>query len=354
MRIRSVASGPTARLIGPDDPAWLSFLAATEHDVYHMPCYVEASAIHEGGDPRALLVTGDRNGLLLPLIRRDIPGGGQDATSPYGYPGPILRHDDPAFLDEAMLEGARLLRQQGFISLFVRSHPILCPALPSAVGTVVEHGPTVAVDLSLPEDVLWSQLRKSHRRDIERAVEAGCVVARHDDDETYRTFVRLYGETMARVGADAFYRFDEAYFQALRDGLAGQLRLGTVSHHGQVISAGLYTAVGGIVQAHLAATDPRCAADTAPATKLLDWSMLTWSQARGCSWFSLGGGRGGNPDSLLQYKEGFSQLHRSFSSLRVVLDPERYRRLVDGCCPDGDPSDLTGYFPLYRKADPGP
>ena len=40
-------------LVGPDDPAWRSFLAASEHDVYHIPGYVAASAGHEGGVQRA-------------------------------------------------------------------------------------------------------------------------------------------------------------------------------------------------------------------------------------------------------------------------------------------------------------
>ena len=102
-----------------------------------------------------------------------------------------------------------------------------------------------------------------------------------------------------------------------------------------------------IVQAHLGATDPSFA--TAPATKLLDWSMALWSKAAGRTWFSLGGGRGGSQDSLLCYKEGFSPARKPYCSLRVVLDDERYRQLVAARDARCDPGDLTGYFPLYRR-----
>jgi hypothetical protein len=44
--------------------------------------------------------------MLLPLVIRGIPGGGFDATSPYGYPGPVgTGTDDPAFLRVALVAG---------------------------------------------------------------------------------------------------------------------------------------------------------------------------------------------------------------------------------------------------------
>ena len=242
----------------------------------------------------------------------------------------------------------RLLRREGFVSLFVRSHPILGPALPATVGTVVEHGPTVAVDLTLSRDTLWAQLRKSHRRDIARAMEAGHRVTLLDGDQAYRAFASLYRDTMARVGAEPYYLFDEAYFRTLREGLGERLVLAAISQGGRFVSAGIYTVSRSIVQAHLSATDSRFGAVTAPATKLMDWSMALWSKAAGRAWFSLGGGRGGSPDSLLQYKEGFSPTRKPFHSLRLVLDEERYGQLAAARGLSGDPGALTGFFPLYR------
>ncbi len=76
-------------LIEVDAPEWDTALRATRYDFYHVPAYVALCAAQEGGRPRALYVTDGRRAMLLPLVIRDIPGGGCDAASPYGYPGPI-------------------------------------------------------------------------------------------------------------------------------------------------------------------------------------------------------------------------------------------------------------------------
>jgi hypothetical protein len=54
----------------------------------------------------ALSITDGRRTMLLPLVIRGIPGGGFDATSPYGYPSPVgTGTDDPAFLRVALVLG---------------------------------------------------------------------------------------------------------------------------------------------------------------------------------------------------------------------------------------------------------
>jgi hypothetical protein len=124
-----------SRLLDVDDPAWSAFLAAARHDFYHLPAYVGLSARHEGGRPAAIhIADGDRQ-LLQPVIIRPIPGGGHDATSPYGYPGPLVRGDDDgSFLSAALAEGVALLRQRGIVSLFVRLHPLLNARPPTGTG----------------------------------------------------------------------------------------------------------------------------------------------------------------------------------------------------------------------------
>jgi hypothetical protein len=60
----------------------------------------------ERGRPRAPYVTDGRRTMLLPLVIRGIRDGGFDATSPYGYPGPVgTGTDDPTFLRVALVAG---------------------------------------------------------------------------------------------------------------------------------------------------------------------------------------------------------------------------------------------------------
>jgi len=93
-------------LLDVDAPEWEAVLRAARHDCYHLPAYLALCAGQERGRPCAPYVTDDPRTLLLPLVIRGIPGGGFDATSPYGYPGPVgTATDDPAFLRVALVAG---------------------------------------------------------------------------------------------------------------------------------------------------------------------------------------------------------------------------------------------------------
>ena len=71
-------------LLDVDVPEWEAVLRAARH---------------------VLSITDGRRTMLLPLVIRGIPGG-FDATSPYGYPGPVgTGTDDPAFLRVALVAG---------------------------------------------------------------------------------------------------------------------------------------------------------------------------------------------------------------------------------------------------------
>ena len=81
--------------------------------------------------PRALCVMDAGRTMLLPLVIRGIRDGGFDATSPYGYPGPVgMGSEDPAFLRVELVAGLNVLREAGTVSVLVdeRSHQgAACP-----------------------------------------------------------------------------------------------------------------------------------------------------------------------------------------------------------------------------------
>jgi hypothetical protein len=335
-------------ILRPDDPLWTGFLSRAPHDFYHLPGYVSLCAAQEQGRARALYVEDGDRAMLLPFLVRRIHGGGRDACSPYGYPGPLVSGgDDPGFIGHALARGMQALEIEGIVSLFVRLHPLLNPVPPPGVGTVVRHADTVAVDLSLPAEVLWSQTRRNHRAQINQAREAGYRFGVDLDPAHDLVFRRLYLATMARLGADRYYHFDDAYFDGLRAVLGDSLHLGVVELEGRVVAAGLFTEMCGIVQMHLTGADER--ATRHQPMKLVFDGVRAWAQQRGDHWLHLGGGRGGADDSLLHFKAGFSPLRRPYHTLRVVIMEDEYRRLVAHRSPSLDPADLAGHFPLYRR-----
>jgi CelD/BcsL family acetyltransferase involved in cellulose biosynthesis len=343
----------TARLLRADDPAWTSVLQDAAHSFHHLPAYVRLAARQEGGEARALLVEGPAGTMLLPLVVRPVGEGAHDAVSPYGYGGPILdRSADPDRLHDALREGIRLLASLGFVSLFVRFHPLLPAAPPDGIGTGVRHGETVAVDLARPPEVLWRETRRDHRLQIGRALRAGHEVVVGAGDEHLATFGRLYRATMARRGAASTYFFDDAYFEELRDALADRLRLVLVIIDEAVAAAAVFVEADGIVEYHLSATDPRFV--RSGPTKLMIHVVREWARGRGNRWLHLGGGVGAAADSLFDFKAGFSPVRRPFWTLRVVVDESRYERLVAVHDPGRDPTVGDGFFPLYRKPSPMP
>jgi hypothetical protein len=118
-------------LLEVDAPEWEAVLRVARHDFCHLPTYRALCAGQERDRPRALHATDGRRTMLLPLVIRAIRDGGFDATSPYGYPGPVrMGSEDPAFLRVELVAGLNVLREAGTVSVLVdeRSHQgATCP-----------------------------------------------------------------------------------------------------------------------------------------------------------------------------------------------------------------------------------
>jgi lipid II:glycine glycyltransferase (peptidoglycan interpeptide bridge formation enzyme) len=232
------------------------------------------------------------------------------------------------------------------VSVFVRLHPLLDADAVDLPGISVLHGETVAVDLTRPESQQWRETRKSHRQQIRRAERLGYRASVDDDLRHLDAFSRLYRATMDRRHAESYYHFDDAYFRGLADVLRHRLILCVVESGGVLCAAGIFVETEGIVESHLSADDP--ARSKGGVKKLMYDHVRRWAMARGDRWLHLGGGVGGQADSLLHFKAGFSPLRRPFRSLRAITRAADYRRLVHEAGLSPDAHDPSAYFPAYR------
>jgi hypothetical protein len=347
-----------AEILTAKDPRWGAFLEDTPHDFYHLPGYVELCARQEQGEAAAFWAEEEGFAMLAPFVLRPLPAsldqdsGLQDAAAPYGYPSPLLKGGPPEATVSAFLHTFRDLgASAGIVSAFFRFHPLLgVPPGPfQAFGTLLEHGETVYVDLTLPQEELSRQTRVNHRADVRRLQSEGFRVE-VDGWDRLGDFIRIYEETMRYRSAQDFYFFDADYFEALRRCMGEQLHLCTVvAPQGETASAGLFTCVDGLVEFHLSGTAG--AFRRAGPTKLMLIHMRDWAKARGFRCLHLGGGVGCQADSLAFFKQGFSQLRSTFSTFRMVLKPESYRRLVRRRAWGEElRADLpTDFFPAYRR-----
>ena len=346
-------------LLTASAPEWTGLLGDVEHDVYHLPGYVELSAAleepRERPEARAIIAREGRRALLLPIVLRDIPGadGLRDAVSPYGYPGPLfLGGIDTAFGAAASAAIVARLREAGVVSLFVRTHPLLNRDLGglASAGTIVEHGETVSIDLTASTEAIWSATQSGHRNEINRAIRAGAHAHLDPEWAHEAAFVDLYRATMHRLGASARYLFGLDYVRSLRAVLGPRLHLCVVELDGALAAAGLFTETCGIVQYHLSGSDPAFARQS--PTKLMLHYIRGLMKERDNRVLHLGGGLQGAEDSLFRFKAGFSNQRQPFRTWRVVVDPDRYAALARATHPGTDPADASGFFPIHRRDAP--
>jgi hypothetical protein len=345
----------------PEDIRWSRLLGEVSHDFYHLPCYAQVADENDGGSPLAYYDgAGSGGAFLIPLIQKRTPFASAsndqyDAASPYGYASPLC-HDGIGIGDLRrafqgfIATGARA----GLVSTFLRLHPLLSQTVARALSgianvTVFSHGDTVSIDLTLSEQALDGQLKTNHKRNIKKLHARG-FTTRMDDWADFPAFRRMYARTMQRVGAANYYYFGAAYFSRLRECLGEALHLCTVrSDRGEIVSGGLFTKIGRIVEYHLGATADGY--EHLAPSKLMFYVVRNWAKQENAEVFHLGGGVGGKTDSLYEFKKGFATHVHEFQTVRIVhnalLYHELTRRWRTVTRAGGERGD--NYFPINRR-----
>ncbi len=351
--------------ITPDSPRWIEMLSRVTHDFYHFPEYFSLTASQEKGMPVAFVAEESDHFLFIPIIIRPVNLYNEingirlyDATSPYGYPGPLIYIkpfcEDDDFIKKAIYLFLEELRKKNIVSVFLRLHPILnFSAEPfNIVGCLLRHGETVSIDLKINNDEIWKQTRRTYRYDIKRAEMEGQIAYIDPYWEAFDDFFDIYQQTMRRVGASEFYFFNRDYFIELKKFLGERLHLCVVRINNQVASAGLFTEVCGIVQYHLSATN-EVYLNKQP-TKVMINFMRYWAKERDNKFFHLGGGLRGEKDSLFFFKAGFSKIRHPFFTWRIITNEDIYFSLVKKweSIYNIKADEIEGFFPAYRKNVP--
>jgi len=341
-----------------DSDRWLAILKQSrQHDFHHLPQYHRVS--EQRGEGRAnffVFREGDYT-IGMPLLLRPVhPGaaaGWQDATSVYGYGGPVTSHEAPPepVVRHFQAELAAALGERRVVAVFSRLHPLMAQhGILAGLGECKASGTTLSIDVTLSDAEQRAGYSKDTRARIRKLCAAG-FVGSHDHEKRYLPeFVEVYLETMHRVGAKSSYFFDRAYFELLARELGSASHLFVVLKDGVVVAATLCTLCDGIVQDHLGGT--RTAFLKFSPDRLVVDTARIWAMKAGARAYHLGGGVCAKDDSLFKYKSGFSDRRHAFSTFRWVLLPEVYEELsasvADRNRADGMEPISTDYFPAYR------
>ena len=353
------------KIIGINHPLWMEILQQLEHDVYHLPKYVELEAQRTNSISEALVIKEKEQIFFVPYLLRSCQNISDfltqdrdifDIVSPYGYPGILLSkaaQQSSDFLNLAFKEFKQALYNRGVCSAFIRLHPILGQNFTDILATeaLVANGQTVSIDLTLDESTIWAKTRKGHQSTINKCKRLGLTARRVSFADYFDEFIEIYQETMDRVQAKDIYYFSHEYFKNLLQ-LKEHLHLGIVEAENQIICASLFFETCGIVQAHLGGTKNNFLKQS-PFNLLLHFMSL-WAKKRGNKYLHIGGGVGGKKDNLFTFKSGFSKQRHQFLTLRLIINKAHYTDLVTSQAKslNKSPENLLNsqFFPAYRAS----
>jgi hypothetical protein len=261
-------------------------------------------------------------------IRAWLPQAGaglKDMETAYGYGGPWSTSADPAFLAGAGRALEEACRERGIIAAFLRFHPLLGNEGLAPGFQVTPERETVCVDLE-DADIWMNQISQKNRNMIRRAERDGAEVRIDPGFADLGGFRALYDETMGRLGAHGSYRFGDAYYAGLEQGLAGQGFVARCLYEGRLIAAALILARDGLAHYHLSGS-LREYQRLAPNNLML-YRVILHLREKGYRRFHLGGGLSGDPDDpLFRFKLAFSPRTCRFHIGKRIFSPEEYARL---------------------------
>ncbi|SDQ66126.1 GNAT family N-acetyltransferase [Flagellimonas zhangzhouensis] len=337
-----------------DRKEWTQAIEQCSHaDFYHTYDY---AWISKNCDEKPVLLkyTEGKALILLPLLIREIKGTNlKDATSVYGYVGPLSKNIDEGFNNENFRKRLNVfLTENKIISVFSRLHPYIenQNQILNGIGEVVCHGKVVDVDLTKTPEEQLKQYNRRLKTYINKESKEYEVI-NGSCEEYLDTFIATYCASMKRVNAKPSYFFGKTYFYNFMasNEIKAELLIAKHKETGRFAGGAIFTKKGKTIQYHLSGVNPDYY-ELNPTKILIDHIRNIGTQ-QGFTHFNLGGGLGGHDkDSLFYFKSGFSKKFRDFCTWQYIVDKTKYNLLIKQ---KGNLDDLTHknscFFPLYRQ-----
>lgn len=328
-----------------------------DSDFYHTYDYHQVS---KNPKDKAILFkySGDGLTIALPLLIREIEGSSYyDATSVYGYPGPLIYSDSPTFdAGDFKKELNAYLIENKVVSVFSRLNPFipLQEYLLKGMGEIISPGNIINIDLTKDME---SQLREYHKR-LRTYINKSrrlFTIKKAKSKSELATFIELYHDNMRRVDAKPKYFFAPEYFYKMfgSDSFESELLFAISDKTKEIVAGAWFIKKNRIVQYHLSGVrDDHLKLN--PVKMLID-EMRIRARREGYTYFNLGGGVANKEDSLYQFKQGFSHDIKPFNVWRYIVNKKVYDELVKRkaayyCALS--PKPCNDFFPCYRCESP--
>lgn len=333
-----------------DKEEWNNLINSTEDsDFYHSFSYHQISKSIK--DIPILIKYTEENKIIgLPLLLRSIENSDYiDATSVYGYSGPITINIDNNFDFTTYNEELyHFFLEQKIVSVFSRLNPFIPfqEKCLGKLGKIETSGKIVNIDITSDLDSQLKNYNKRLKTYINKA-RRNCSVLNSKSKNDVLTFINLYYKNMTRVNAKKKYFFSKEYFFNLLNNNDFETELLLCVHNKtkKIIGGAMFTKKNKIIQYHLSGSDENYL-DFYPIRLLID-EMRIMASNENYSFFNLGGGLGGDEDTLFQFKANFSKSFKPFKLWKYIVNENVYNDLVK-LKPINDSKQSSHFFPSYR------
>ena len=323
--------------------AWKEFEASAKTvneidniDAFSHPDYLTLERLMSAGEAgfvQGVMTARSHSGgsLWFPICLRPLPEYLEmpdcfDASSPYGYGGPLwvggwTEQERAAFFGI----WSEWCAEQKIVAEFIRFHPLLenHRFLPDSYSCFSPKT-VVWIDLTQSAEAIWAGLHPQKRRDINKKEAYGLVF--HTEWSHIGAFSQIYQETMVQNQAQAYYFFSPAFYTTLEkiETPPETLWLHSVAAEESVLSSAMFLTAGTTVHYFLSGTN--AAGRPKNASTLLLWETICRAKAAGFSRMILGGGVQAE-DALFQFKRRFSPQTMPYWIATRVHDPKRYEKI---------------------------
>jgi hypothetical protein len=320
-------------------------------DIFFLPEYYKINEIIIEGKTECFIFYNNEVIILYPYLKRPIRGTNLfDITSCYGYGG-YIGYPLNQGISEFRAAFHEYCVKEKIVSEFIRFHPLYGNHLLEVKeNTCLDNmQPVVVADFSfwkahannLVEKAAWKKIRKAEKNLIE--------VSEDNDGCCYPEFMRLYLQTMERLGASSFYFFNENFIIRLFKELKQYSKLFLSWHCGTLVGGLLILYGDEYSYNFLSCSNVNFL--KFGVNDLLQWKALEWSQGQGKKKHLLGGGKAAN-DSLFQFKEKFSPFTRDYYIGKIIHLPEiyvdLYKSVLTHAVENQKALKFENWFPIYR------
>lgn len=292
------------------------------------PLYVAADAVRNSQlQPLYLQFEAQGECWMHCLHLTDIAGTTlKDASSPYGYGGPLCSTGDPSFLTAAWNAYTAWMRKQRVAVEYIRFHPMVGNERHYG-GHVADNRQVVWVDLA--DGDLSRRYAVRLRQTLKKSAGAQLVYEECELAQRGREFAAYHRAAMREMNTDPFYLFEDGYFERLA--ASGLAKLGVCRRaggQGPWLAASLFLDGAGLREYHLAATNEE--GRKAGASSFVLHEAALAARRQGLNKLYLGGGTDtGSDNSLLFFKSAFSPERLTYRTGSTVFDETAYDELKE-------------------------